>query len=1691
MFDSAGDAPGEDPCMLGSARELAAVPSQAIGKIQTMSGSVRVTRDGGVVVQGNVGDHVYQGDAIETSADGAVTLIFNDGTAFNLSASSRMVLDEFVCDPNGASNSARFNVGQGIFAFIAGKVAKAGRLSINTPVAKIRSAAQGGGTGIVTLAALTFAVIDELQAHSPFAFLDDDLITYKDLPHGIVEVVINSGVNAGQRILVDDPGIMTVVDSAGTVTRIALTGSRVAELQQLAHAVSLLAQDPGAPGSGGPSGSGATSDFLRLLPINFEPPSALGSQTITPYVSPFIETPLPAPILPHIPVTGTTTEGTPTLVTGTLAALGVVQTAGPDGLLGTFDDVFTSTTFSLSSDTSGLPKLMAGGTLVSYSVAGNVLTASAGGETAFTLTVNPDGSFSFTLIRQLDHVDDGTNSANVALQLAGPGGGSVNSIDFSSIILVGDTPLSSGFFSVTVVDATPTANVVTAPTATDDDVQTEFPGNLGGSGDAPDTNTVSGGAGALFSAGADGEASISFTPPSLFTVYKDANGFAVTEAVTFGDPVTSAGGVTTLTGSSEHNGTVVTLVVNADGSYTFTQSAPLVHPTSGANEENLAVAFGFTVTDGDGDTASGSLTINVNDDTPTVSENAPVQLDDDALTGGNPGGTGDDADSENVSGTLGASFGADGGSIAFLTTGAPAGFSYELSGSNLLVMQGTTTVLTVTLNAATGAYTVRQNAPIVHAAGLDENNQAFTLTYRVTDGDGDTVDGTLGINVDDDTPIAISPEPASLPNSTTGTVTVALDNSVGADGPGTLTFVNIIDGEPLTDVNGIPLTSGGDSILLFVTEDGTVLEGRTGSSSGPLIFTVTLNHNVEGSDTYTVTMIDTVDNGSGIAFSDLSGGVAGNPPFKIITEPDVTELALLFTPINAGSINSDRDDAGVGSQFIEPNQGLRIDFGAFTDNLDGSFTINSHPRVPIDSFKFSIDQVANGTHADVRLRAVDANEDNNFADDTTVAITVIEIRDPSGALLGTFSRQGVDGGDGMIVLSGEAIRVDFEAGGTVLITGLPADYSILTRTGTGYDRIEITNAGGDTAGDGKFSVSKLSIEQPLIGDPVNMAFDVALTDADGDSVVNTIDITLNPILPNSIAPAGVAGEPINLGLTAPSAEDGALVTVAIADVPAGWTLNGGTLLDDGTWTVQTTAPRSLAITSPAAFAGAMLLNVTATWAQADGSTAKITIADNVEVFAPGSPIFAWSGDDHLTGSSGDDLFVFAQPIGHDVIHNFDAAHDQVDLIAFAGMTSYADVQANIANDASGQAVLTLGDGMTVTFVGVDATALGASNFAFNQEPVTNNSGTMLVSDGAMLPLGGIVNNTGTIALDSGGAETKLELIQHGITLQGGGQLTLSDSGGNVIFGTDPSVTLTNVDNTISGAGQLGGGQMTLVNHGTIVATGSNALIIDTGANAVINSGTLEAVGSGGLVIHADVENSGLLWANGGNLTVIGDVSGDGSAKIDGIATIEFGAAFDENFTFDISAAGTLKLDDADTFAGVISGFDGNDQLDLSDIDFGTGLTLSYASNQGGTGGTLTLSDGTDTANINLVGQYSAEGFRTAADSGTGTLVTYMPSEGAGKNVVVGGMGTDDILSGGAGADTFQFAPSLGHDTIVNFEPGVDKIDFDLAIFATVDDILAHTQQVGSDVVITVDQANSVTLTNVSTSTLSASDFVQH
>ena len=84
------------------------------------------------------------------------------------------------------------------------------------------------------------------------------------------------------------------------------------------------------------------------------------------------------------------------------------------------------------------------------------------------------------------------------------------------------------------------------------------------------------------------------------------------------------------------------------------------------------------------------------------------------------------------------------------------------------------------------------------------------------------------------------------------------------------------------------------------------------------------------------------------------------------------------------------------------------------------------------------------------------------------------------------------------------------------------------------------------------------------------------------------------------------------------------------------------------------------------------------------------------------------------------------------------------------MPSFGDLAGHIAEDANGDAVITLGVGETITLHGVDAASLTSSDFVFNQVPLLDNAGTMTISDGAMLPLDGMIDNTGTIALNSTG-----------------------------------------------------------------------------------------------------------------------------------------------------------------------------------------------------------------------------------------------------------------------------------------------------------------------------------------------------
>lgn len=131
-----------DPARAQNSPSDAAI--KPIGKVVSAVGPVTVEHVNAVVVQaalGNpaaqtkVGDPIYLGDIVATGGNAKVGITFTDGTAFDLSSNARMVMTEFIYDPNSKSNSTLLSLTKGTFTFVAGKIAKSGDMKIDTPVA--------------------------------------------------------------------------------------------------------------------------------------------------------------------------------------------------------------------------------------------------------------------------------------------------------------------------------------------------------------------------------------------------------------------------------------------------------------------------------------------------------------------------------------------------------------------------------------------------------------------------------------------------------------------------------------------------------------------------------------------------------------------------------------------------------------------------------------------------------------------------------------------------------------------------------------------------------------------------------------------------------------------------------------------------------------------------------------------------------------------------------------------------------------------------------------------------------------------------------------------------------------------------------------------------------------------------------------------------------------------------------------------------------------------------------------------------------------------------------------------------------------------------------------------------------------------------------------------------------------------
>ncbi|MBR1315864.1 hypothetical protein JQ562_32880 [Bradyrhizobium sp. AUGA SZCCT0051] len=133
-------------------------------------------------------------------------------------------------------------------------------------------------------------------------------------------------------------------------------------------------------------------------------------------------------------------------------------------------------------------------------------------------------------------------------------------------------------------------------------------------------------------------------------------------------------------------------------------------------------------------------------------------------------------------------------------------------------------------------------------------------------------------------------------------------------------------------------------------------------------------------------------------------------------------------------------------------------------------------------------------------------------------------------------------------------------------------------------------------------------------------------------------------------------------------------------------------------------------------------------------------------------------------------------------------------------------------------------------------------------------------------------------------------------------------------------------------------------------------------------------------------NDGTAWGAWQSFNVTGE--SPSSANIVPGGTLELTGGSNAGVTFQ-GSTGTLKLDNSASFSGTVAGMTGSDAIDFANINFASVHTPTFSGTSAS--GTLTVTDGTVTASIMLLGNYMASTFATSSDGHGGTLVVDPPA----------------------------------------------------------------------------------------------------
>jgi hypothetical protein len=118
----------------------AALPAIAqerqIAQVKTTRGDASIVR-GGARIAAKPGDAIYEGDVIETGANGTIGLTFIDNTVFSTGPDSHLALQQFRFDSGNFRGEMQAEIQKGSLSVVTGDITRAspGAMKIKTPTA--------------------------------------------------------------------------------------------------------------------------------------------------------------------------------------------------------------------------------------------------------------------------------------------------------------------------------------------------------------------------------------------------------------------------------------------------------------------------------------------------------------------------------------------------------------------------------------------------------------------------------------------------------------------------------------------------------------------------------------------------------------------------------------------------------------------------------------------------------------------------------------------------------------------------------------------------------------------------------------------------------------------------------------------------------------------------------------------------------------------------------------------------------------------------------------------------------------------------------------------------------------------------------------------------------------------------------------------------------------------------------------------------------------------------------------------------------------------------------------------------------------------------------------------------------------------------------------------------------------------